>query len=795
MPTNHRRRRHSRVSWIPALAALGGLIVLGACVAARQQPVEPSADRAAAAGQTPGPRPGSNPETPDSAMPPTGQHQPIRPVPSPRLLYREEDLVRTVQSLSKSDLVELASRAKSDLAELRKTQTRGGFATRNRLIDLALTVALLDRIPNEQRPAGTDTLARSTVAATLALLPEMREDDKPNPVNRGSLTVGLAVAYDLLHPHLTTAQRRELAALLIEQALVVTLDGMHRPKDSGKFQWWVPASSNWTTLILGGAVLSALALRPEDAPAQVTASDGGDGTSAQSYDKIRALVLAEALPWLERAFLPILRNGGGTNEGNGYHHDMVLPLAMTLEAVRAAPPGTIPSAVAEPFITQGMAAMAVQYQGFLHLATPLPGVDFDYGDGVWNLTDTPTAFLVADLARQAGAPGWRAAAWQADRRCAKAGGTRAVYRARFAWERTAAEDPRGMGGFDPAGIPTSTYLFAKTITTPPPGSLATPEVQARFEPGVNEHQVVWRRSFTDPLAPALMLKGGDNRFDRHGALDAGTFAYVGQGVFWNRRPGWIGNYVLCWKDDKVDWSKRPFPCTFYHEYAKRAAGQNTLVVNPLANAYHDKAIPEPQTWLWQINPDQALGEDGLSVPVSPVTDIATPPNGPWTATVRYAPAYARHGVRDDPRTGRTFHFDPASGVVEITDRLAFARATGNTVQWGMFLSPGVQTVAVTPRRVLLTAQNLDGTQVHLAVERVDAGPGTFRVGTAEETLPQGTPPPEFLWRYANAKNHRKQNKLVLDLTDLAGEARWTIRLRPLPEAAGKSAAQVLGELP
>ena len=410
----------------------------------------------------------------------------------------------------------------------------GDFTLRDQVINASLVMNAEGGFCGDDGPRPADL-----VRAVVGFGHHLRNLKGQNPVARGAMTVSLALAYDLLYDHLDREQRRDLARTLVDQAIVIALNGSYRPRGSPKRQWWADSATNWTTLIIGGSVLSALCLRPEDVPTQVRASMGDETDAVQSWNDVRRAALADGLGHLERCFIPIIRNGGGTNEGNGYHHDLLLPLMLVAEAVHQHQRDPEQVSVAEEvgrFLDRAGEGTRWQIQGDIHLGTPLPGIDFDYADGVWTLTDQPVTFLVATWARRTGASDWRMAAWMAEQRCTKFSALRAVFRRDFAWSQAVAEDPAGMADFRPQDIPTGYHLFRQNI---PKG-----------EPGTNEHLVVWRQRSTDPLAAAVMFKGGDRRQDRHSSLDAGTFTYVAQGVLWNRRPGWTGDYRYYYRDDK-----------------------------------------------------------------------------------------------------------------------------------------------------------------------------------------------------------------------------------------------------
>lgn len=667
----------------------------------------------------------------------------------------------------------LREQVRQTMASLHATIASGGggdFTLRDHLLNAALYL-------NAARDSEDGPKASELASAVVAFGRHLQGLRQQNPVARGAMTVSLAMTYDLLHDTLDRGQRRELAQVLVDQAIVIALGGSFRPRGTPRRQWWADSATNWSTLIIGGSVLSALAIRDEDAPAMVRISNGTDGEEELPWSEVRRTAVVDGLAHLERCFLPIIRNGGGTNEGHGYHHDMLLPLMLVAEAVhlhQSSPEGRTLSPQVGSFLERASEAARWQIHGNIHVSTPLPGVDFDYADGVWTLSDQPVTFLVATWARRAGEPGWRAAAWMANQRCLRPSAMRTVFRSDMAWLRTGLEHPAGMADFHPDVIPKGRHLFHQTI---PVG-----------EPGTNEHLVIWRQRFADPLAAAVMFKGGDRRQDRHSALDAGTFTYVGQGVMWNRRPGWIGDYRYYYRDNRPSGKEM----TFLHLFAKRAVGQNTLLVNPADNDYSQGRIPAPMTWLSQVNPDQAVGEDRISQPTSPVDDVDMPSQGPWSAFIRYAPAYARHGViesRGEVHSARRMAFDPLSGALEVMDQVVFKRQEKNEAIWGMHLSREVAVEALEEDRVLLSAVALDQRRVYLEVVRSGPGP-SFRLHQGEELAPPGAPPHDILWRYRNGDLHRRTSRrLVLAEADVGGSWTMQVRLNPLPALAEASSAE------
>ena len=152
--------------------------------------------------------------------------------------------------------------------------------------------------------------------------------------------------------------------------------------------------------------------------------------------------------------------------------------------------------------------------------------------------------------------------------------------------------------------------------------------------------VVRCQNWTDPFASAVMFKGGDNGHRHHSHLDGGTCVFDSLGVRWATDVGRADGYPL--------WQKAGIPeaTSYYQTYPNRACGHYTLVINPSRNDYTLKKVPT--TWMAELNPDQAIGDDKISLAFGPLEDIQT--DGPQcTGSVNLSDLYARHGLL--PRQG------------------------------------------------------------------------------------------------------------------------------------------------
>ncbi|MGN6625500.1 MAG: hypothetical protein ACTHLN_02680, partial [Tepidisphaeraceae bacterium] len=398
-----------------------------------------------------------------------------------------------------------------------------------------------------------------------------------------------------------------------------------------------------------------------------------------------------------------------------------------------------------------------------------------YSDGSWPLTNQPINLLIADYARQGGAPLWRAVAWQAAHR----GGAsdlamHLLYRSQFDWDKPT-DAPRGMAGFNIATAPTGIYFYDHKAALP-----------VTDAPVPNPHVVIWRQRWADPNAAAVMFKGGDNRMDYHSHLDVGSFTYDSQGVSWAIDLGRAEGYIPYVRDGIPGY--RPNSVVFFQPYPKRACGHNTLVLNSAVNDYTQRKIKAPWDWLWQINPDQALFEPDAWSPVQQVQmgdsqDV-------WRAAVDLTPVYQHQGA--GAGSTRAFAFDRASGALTITDELKFEKPA-NDLWWFMHVAASTVPVHADGRRIVLSAHRSDGTPVYMEVSVLKA-PATregLAFGLIQDRLPPGQPSDQWLWGHKNAATQKRTiRKLSLHCENVAGPAQIVMRLRPLPEWAGKTLQSV-----
>ncbi len=660
-----------------------------------------------------------------------------------------------------------------------------GFAERSMLLDLTVGSVLAERVAAGKGDAAlaktAEEMSAATVAAVMdlvAALDKVGVKTRDYHVGQGSNMLPLATAYDWLYRHFTADQRKAVVRAMVVYNFVPTLEAMFIGGPEAPKPFWVKGYNNWTTICLGGALGLGLALRKEDDPGLVAAMKLGGATVSRTVAEHMAEFLPVALKNLRRGFLVIRNNNGLQPEGTGYHHDTVLPLFGMVASIEGAYPdvATRPDFVTE-FLADAKQTAAVHIFAGIHMGGP-SGADWQYSDGTWPLTSLPINLLIAEYARQENAPLAAAAVW----RGLELGGNgdcalHLLYRA--------FHEPQAA--FEPATIPTAHYFF---------GRLVDP---AKGEVAINEFVVTWRQRFGEPQAAAVFFKGGDRRSDYHSHMDIGTFLYDALGVRWAIDVGNAGGYPYYFRDGIKQWEA----VTTYQAYPKRAAAHNTLVINPAVNDYTVRGVVKNE-WVWQFNPDQALGQDGTSVPVCPVEGLETDPKaGVYRGAVNLAGAYQRHGISSatggapaDPR--RHFQFDLATGVLTIRDELYFKAAHGNDVHWFMNVPMTAVIVAKSAGRVVLGDKRADGTAVYLVVtaEKAVGGNGTgFVVGSPEQTMPPGQPASDILWGYNNAKGHReKVRKIALRMQEVDDKAEIVVSLKPLPEFTGKTAEQVMAGL-
>lgn len=721
--------------------------------------------------------------------------------PGQRLMVSAGDMQRAVVSLSGSG-VDPSLRARLEtaigetLADIDMLQARYqstsptfGFDARSILTEGAVLLQLARGVQAASGSPSEATLNRlrdELVQVTMDLVDALQRAGSSTVgfhVGQGSNMMALAVLYDWLHGEFTGMQRQLIAATMVDYSIVPTFNVMLAPTSHSDRKWYAKpgAVSNWTTICIGGGVFCALALRDDDYDGSFACWNGQGSKVTRTFREHFDTFLPAALGLCRGAFDGIEAMGGTWDEGPGYHHDMAFPLFSMVESLAVArrDPGLAQPQFLTDFANHARQAAKSHILTGIHHAGPLRS-EFVYNDGNWSITDQAVCFLIAEYARQAGAPLWRAAAWRAkDRRTTAWRGLFLAWHALFDWSQPLAAE-RGMSGFDPSSIPRAVWFH-----------------QSRVEPGLgqsgsNEHVAIWRQSWTDPLSCAVMFKGGDKRIDRHDNLDTGTFLFDATGVRWTADLGPPEGYP--------SYSPHAGATTFYQPYPKRAMGQNTLVINPGRNDYLSRAVPK--AWLDAVNPDQAV-DDGMSDHWAPLEHIGTGDTAAkWTASVNLASAYARHGILtkaqgadDDPR--RWFTFDRASGVLEIRDVIPFAR-DNNEVHWYLHLpGSGHKPVHQDGSRILLQVLRDGTTPVYLMVElgRCNAEVnGGFKYGRIDENLPSSQPL-DLLWDYNNSAHQRSYlRKIALKLTTAGNRIDATVRLVPLPELTGMGEAAALREL-
>jgi hypothetical protein len=662
-----------------------------------------------------------------------------------------------------------------------------GFDQRSRLLD-AVTIYGIARQMNAAGEGPDDpalaSMRDATIHATMELCAALgRAGNKTRGyhVGQGSQFVPLAVAYDWLHPDLTPAQRRQIVEAMLTYHFVPTLDALHGPHKP----WWINSMNNWTTINLGGAVCIALVVRDEDLPGPVTAMGPGGEPVTQSIDAHLVPLLETGLPNLARFYDAVDANHGLWGEGTGYHHDTILPLFLTIRSLElAAGTAAEAPAVVKQFVGDAKRSSAQHVHSGIQFASP-SGMELVYSDGTWTLTDQPINLLIAEYARQAGQPLWRGAAWQAARR---GGGRDAdlglhlLFRSFFDFAADASAD-NGMKGFDPETLPRSHHFFKRLI-----GGLD----DDRREVSRTEAIVIWRQSFTDRDAAAVMFKGGDNRRDNHSHLDSGSFLYDALGVRWANDTGNATGYPRVFKDGI---QKPGQPSTTYQAFPKRAAGQNTLVINSGRNRYLDRDPSIRESWLGQINPDQAL-PDGSTFAVALAEDLqADPAAEVWTGSINLHNAYQHHGVKgkadgapDDSR--RVFAFNQRTGELSVRDMFHFVRGD-NEMHWYLHVGP-LRPVVQEPGRIVLAADRAGdrATPVYLEVSLATATGGAhagLEFGRMDEHLPTSRPSDEVLWGFEGSERRREQGqKISLRMSGVGESATIEVTLRPLPELSGLS---------
>jgi hypothetical protein len=618
------------------------------------------------------------------------------------------------------------------------------------LLDLIIGLRLLD---GQGDVTGTDRQA--LVQTSLALVDGLKRGGKKTidlHVGQASNMMPLAVAYDWLYPHLSPDQRRQIMTAMIDYSVRPTLEALYGYDPRA---WWVNGMNNWTTICIGGAIAAVLAARPADVPETFEVMTTADGPAVKkTFIEHADDLLRRGLSNLRRPLVQLQSNNGLWGEGSGYQHDAMLPWFSLLASVEGSlKPDRKPAGIVASFINDAKEGAARHLQSSLHLASPI-GDDFPYSDGTWPLTKEPINLLVADYGREAGSSLWQAVAQQA---MARGGDSD---RALYLLYGSQFEDRELAAGSAP---PTGIYFFSKKAELPPEN-----------KPVPNPHVVIWRQRWNDPLAAAVMFKGGDNRMDYHSHLDAGSFVYDWAGVRWAIDLGRADGYVPYLKDGIKAY--RPNATVFFQPYPKRACGHNTLVLNSADNDYTRRQVPPPWDWLWQINPDQALFDDTAWAPVTNLkTDAA---DDVWQGDVDLMPVYRRHGAADGCR--RTFAFDRKSGSLRITDSLNLTNPQ-NDCWWFMHLPVGCEVDASNPKSVLLTAKAKDGrpAQLRVSVE----GDVSFNVGPIDQYLPQGQPGEEWLWNYGTApKQKRDVQKLSIHLPNVRLVGRLVVHLQPVGSA-------------
>jgi hypothetical protein len=649
----------------------------------------------------------------------------------------------------------------------RKEKPPFSFTERSRMLDVTAIAGLATACGEKG-----DWQAK-VIDVGLALADALRRagrKDRDYHVGQGSNMLPLAMIYDWTYDRLTPEQRRELVQAMLNYSFIPTLDAMYVGGPKAGKTFWVSGYNNWTTICIGGALGLGLALRPADAPAAVTALAPDGSTVTRSFAEHWAEFLPIALRNLQRGFQPIRDNDGLQPEGTGYHHDTVLPLYGIVASVEAAYPDAAvrPDFVAS-FLKEAKDTAAVHINAGIHMAGP-SGADWQYADGTWPLTSLPINLLIAHYAAEVSAPLASAAVWRAFQNISTTDrGLHLLYRPLI--------EPQPA--FDPATIPTAHYFFSRLINDDK-GDLA-----------INEFVVTWRQNFTDPNACAVFFKGGDRRRDYHSHLDIGTFLYDALGVRWAIDIGRGEGYPYYFKDGVRDFKY----VTTAQVYPKRAAGHNTLVLNPADNDYTRRLVPPPRDWWWQFNPDQCLFS-GKVPPICPVEGLKTDPaKGLYRGSVNLYGAYQYHGVAsktdgapDDPR--RHFEFDLATGSLTIRDEIHFARTAGNDLHWFMHLDRRCTVTRMGDTRVLLSMpRSSDNQIVHCEVRLLQAEGGTstgLLNGKGADFIPPAQPKDSVYFGYDNAKLHRESlQKLALNLTNAAQTAIVEVKLLPRPDLTGQ----------
>lgn len=605
------------------------------------------------------------------------------------------------------------------------------FAARSDLLDLVIGLRLL-----EGQGDATDAQRQAMVRTSLALVDGLGRAGKKTidlHVGQASNMMPLAVAYDWLYPHLSADQRRSMMTAMIDYSVRPTLEALYGYDPRA---WWVNGMNNWTTICIGGAIAAVLAARPDDVPGTFGVQTTANGPAVvRPFAEHADDLIRRGLSNLRRPLIQLQSNNGLWGEGSGYQHDAMLPWFSLLASVEGAlKPGARPAGIVKAFLDDARQGATLHLQSSLHLASPV-GVDFPYSDGTWPLTKEPINLLVAGYGRDAASPLWKAVAQQASR----LGGDRdrglyLLYASQF--------DEAELSPSASEAPPTGIYFFSGKAELPPEN-----------KPVPNPHVVIWRQNWHDPLAAAVMFKGGDNRMDYHSHLDAGSFIYDWAGVRWAIDLGRADGYVPYLKDGNKAY--RPNATVFFQPYPKRACGHNTLVINPADNDYTRRRVPPPWDWLWQINPDQALFDADAWSPVTGLqTDAAA---DTWRGSVELTPVYRRHGAREGCR--RSFEFDCTSGRLTITDTLNFT-GPNNDCWWFMHLPANVVVDATNPRDVLLSAKLADGKTARLRVKV--AGEHSFVFSPIDQNLPPGQPADAWLWGYGQAiKQKRELKKLSI----------------------------------
>lgn len=329
---------------------------------------------------------------------------------------------------------------------------------------------------------------RAAAAKTLLKVAAASEFDPNGTValNTGEVLHGLGIGLDWLYGELTVAERAAVVASIAGTGLSRVRAALS-PAPPPWAKSFVGTMSNWNTVILGGAVISALAIQGEPgAPAWL--------------DALLADCLADLTAWSASAWAPDGAWPEGLNYG-GYAQRYLVPTIASLLTATGGDAGlrALPGVLAGPrFLAAGLAP-----------TRPFPTL-YDYFDAR-TVPETTASWLAT-------------AAWAGDAPAAAA--VKAALRALAPaipandTETTAMNAPLALLYYTPLGAPGE--------------DAALPLVQ-RFG-GVQV--VVARSSQNDPNATFIAFKGLNTTGNwAHTHLDQGSFVFATQGQFFAQDLG------------------------------------------------------------------------------------------------------------------------------------------------------------------------------------------------------------------------------------------------------------------